>query len=114
MVGGRGQPLHFDFAKNQYVEGYWGLFRALDKRFRNEGNSIKRKVYKNGFKFYALDLSPSLIGGEYIDAKKDGRLIVNFKFARDTPQTLTLVGYMQFDDSFSFKEGGKITTYFGH
>ena len=31
--GGRevdGHPLHFDFAKNQYVEGYWGLFRALD------------------------------------------------------------------------------------
>ena len=115
--GGRevdGQPLHFDFAKNQYVEGYWGLFRALDKRFRNEGNAIKRKDYKNGFTFYAFDLSPSLSGGEYIDPKKDGRLIVNFKFARDTPQTLTLVVYMQFDDSFSIIEGGNITTYFSH
>ena len=56
----------------------------------------------------------SLSGGEYIDPKKDGRLIINFKFARDTPQTLTLVVYMQFDDSFSINEGGKITTYFSH
>ena len=63
---------------------------------------------------HAFDLSPSLSGGEYIDPIKDGRLIVNFKFARDTPQTLTLVVYMQFYDSFSINEGGKITTYFSH
>ena len=109
-----GQPLQFDFAKNQYVEGYWSLFRALDKRYRNEGNDIRRKDYKDGFTLYAFDLSPSLSGGEYIDPKKDGRLIANFKFAKDTPETLTLVVYMQFDDSFSINEAGKITTYFSH
>ena len=109
-----GQPLRFDFAKNQYVEGYWGLFRALDKRFRNEGNAIERKDYKNGFTLYAFDLSPSLSGGEYTDPKKDGRLIANFKFAKETPETLTLFVYMQFDDSFTINEVGKITTNFSH
>ena len=109
-----GQPLQFDFAKNQYVEGYWSLFRALDKRYRNEGNDINRKDYKDGFTLYAFDLSPSLSGGEYIDPKKDGRLIANFKFAKDTPETLTLIVYMQFDDSFLINEAGKITTNFSH
>ena len=86
----------------------------MDKRYRNEGNDISRKDYKDGFTLYAFDLSPSLSGGEYIDPKKDGRLIANFKFAKDTPETLTLIVYMQFDDSFSINEVGKITTNFSH
>ena len=86
----------------------------MDKRFRNEGNDIERKDYKNGFTLYAFDLSQSLSGGEYTDPKRDGRLIANFKFAKVTPETLTLFAYMQFDDSFTINEVGKITTNFSH
>lgn len=107
-----GRPLKFNFEKNKFLDGYWGMFRGLDKRFRSEGNDIQLRDYKNGFAIYVFDLSPSLSGGQYTDPKKDGRLTVHLQFARNTTKPLILCAYLQFDDKISINEGGKITTYF--
>ena len=107
-----GRPLTLDYENNQYLDGYWGLQRALDKRFRDEGSQISRSDYKNGYALYAFDLSPSQCADQFVDPIKKGKLTLELQFAKPIPKTLTLCVYLQFEASFVINEAREVVTKF--
>ncbi|XP_018353060.1 PREDICTED: uncharacterized protein F54H12.2-like [Trachymyrmex septentrionalis] len=55
-------PIQPNFSKNDplYVEAYHTLFSGTGIHFLNEGNSISRDDYANGYTLFAFDLTPDL------------------------------------------------------
>ena len=43
-----------------YVDAYYTLFSGIDIHYLNEGNSISREAYANGYCLFAFDLTPDL------------------------------------------------------
>ena len=105
-----GRPLSFDFANNGYIDGFWGLTRAANHRYFNNGTLITRKDYKNGYTFWAYDLTPSQCDEQFNDPKKRGTLTVEFEFAKNIPTPLTLCVYLQFDSEILINKGGSVVT----
>ena len=105
-----GRPLSFDFANNDYIDGFWGLTRAANHRYFNNGTLITRKDYKNGYTFWAYDLTPSQCDEQFNDPKKRGTLTVEFEFAKNIPTPLTLCVYLQFDSEILINKGGSVVT----
>jgi len=55
------KPLQPDFTKEKlYTDAYHTLFSGTGIHFLNEGNSISRENYPNGYCLFAFDLTPDL------------------------------------------------------
>ena len=107
-----GRPLSFDFANEQYMDGYWSICRATNNRFYNDGGLIEREDYKGGYTLYGYDFTPSQCDDQFNDPKQSGALTVEFEFAEDIPQPLTLCAYFQFDNELIINEAGSVITMF--
>ena len=57
------RPLQPNFSKDEplYVEAYHTLFSGTGIHFLNEGNSISKDDYANGYTLFAFDLTPDLL-----------------------------------------------------
>ena len=107
-----GRPLSFNFEHNDYIDGFWGLSRAANHRYFNEGTLITRKDYKSGYTLWSYDLTPSQCDEQFNDPKKRGTLTVEFEFAKNIPVPLTLCVYLQFDSEIIINEAGSVVTLF--
>ena len=94
------------------LDGYWGFFRATDKKYRDESMMIEKKDYKNGYAIYGFDLTPSLCDDQYKDLKKDGRIDLNFTFSKNIPEVVSLYTYLQFDSEIVVNQAGIVTPLF--
>ena len=107
-----GRPLSFDFGNDDYIDGFWGLSRAANHRYFNDGTLITRKDYKSGYTLWSYDLTPSQCDEQFNDPKKRGTLTAEFEFAKNIPTPLTLCVYFQFDSEIIINEGGSVVTLF--
>lgn len=107
-----GTTLKLDYDSNQFLDGYWSLFRATDKKYRDESMMIEKKDYKNGYAIYGFDLTPSLCDDQYKDPKKDGRIDLNFTFSKNIPEVVSLYTYLQFDSEIVVNQAGIVTPLF--
>jgi len=92
-----GQPLRFNFDDGQDVDGYWTLFAGTGKMHDNAGSIIKRKDYKSGYTLIAIDLSPTLCSGDYIDPAQSGELSVSLVFRQTLAVSITVFAYLEYD-----------------
>ena len=53
-------PLMFNFAYNQYIDGYRSLFATTGRIDMENGLDITRADYKSGYCIFGFDTSPSL------------------------------------------------------
>lgn len=107
-----GTALKFDYDANDYVDGYWSLFRATGKKYRDESLPIKQKDFKSGYAIYAFDLTPSQCDDQYKDPQRDGRIELDFTFAKNIPESVNLCAYLQFDSEILVNEAGVVTPLF--
>ena len=92
-----GQPLRFNFADGQEVDGYWTLFSGTGKMYDDAGSIIKRKDYKGGYCLIASDLSPTLCQGDYNDPTQSGELSLSLTFHEPLSTSITIFVYLEYD-----------------
>lgn len=87
-------PLTFDFDNDDYMNGYYGLF----KNIREAPNDISYKEYKNGNTLFAFDLTPDLCSSEHYNLAKDGSLDIDVVLKKPIETSITVLAYMEFDN----------------
>ncbi|CAF0958254.1 unnamed protein product [Brachionus calyciflorus] len=88
------KPLEFNFAKNQYIRGYYSLFENIDKPVFATGNYISREDYPKGYSLFAFDLIPDLCNGDQFTVIKTGNLDVGLTFAN----SIVVIFYLEYDN----------------
>lgn len=88
------QP-HFD--NDLYARCYLSLFTDLNRYHNFQNIPISYKEYKEGYTFYAVDLTPDLAANEsHISIAKTGNIALDIKFSTPLPETVTLVAYTEY------------------
>ncbi|XP_014215746.1 uncharacterized protein F54H12.2-like [Copidosoma floridanum] len=81
-----------------YVEAYHTLFLGTRIYYMNEGNSIHRKDYPNGYCLFAFDLTPDLsshIAGLWT-LVKNGTVRIEVRFETALTKTINCILYAEF------------------
>lgn len=95
------QPLTPDFTHAtapSYLAAYHTLFSGTGLHFKDEGNSIPREEYPQGYTLYAFDLTPDLSSHTgHWNLQKNGGLRVEVRFKKDLPKAVNLILYSEFD-----------------
>lgn len=96
------RPLQPNFSKDAelYVEAYHTLFSGTGIHFLNEGNSISRTDYAEGYTLFAFDLTPDLSAhcAGHWNLVKHGSLRLEVKFERALTTTINCIVYAEFDN----------------
>ena len=95
------QPLKFNFAKDEYLEGYRSLFTTTGKINRDEGIDINRRSYKSNNALFGFDISPSMCNGGHQESVKQGTLRLELEFQEALANTITVLIYADFDNHIS-------------
>ncbi|XP_071579508.1 uncharacterized protein F54H12.2-like [Temnothorax nylanderi] len=90
------------FSKDEplYVEAYHSLFSGTGIHFLNEGNSISREDYAEGFTLFAFDLTPDLSANcaGHWNLVKHGSLRLEVRFEKALTATVNCIVYAEFDN----------------
>lgn len=95
------KALQPDFTKNQlYVDAYQTLFSGTGIHFLNEGNSIDRDEYRNGYCLFAFDLTPDLSANSnsHWNLVKHGSARIEVRFEKALASTINCIVYAEYDN----------------
>lgn len=96
------RPLQPSFSKDEplYVEAFHTLFSGTGIHFLNEGNSISREDYSQGFTLFAFDLTPDLSANcaGHWNLVKHGSLRLEVRFEKPLTTTVNCIVYAEFDN----------------
>lgn len=87
-------PLTFDFANDDYMSGYIGLY----KNIREAPNDISYLEYKTGNTLFAYDLTPDLCCSDHYNLSKDGSLDLDVTMSKTHDKSITIIAYLEFDN----------------
>ncbi|KYN17311.1 Uncharacterized protein F54H12.2 [Trachymyrmex cornetzi] len=96
------RSLQPNFSKDEplYVEAYHTIFSGTGIHFLNEGNSISRDDYANGYTLFAFDLTPDLSANcaGHWNLVKHGSLRLEVRFEKALSVTINCIVYAEFDN----------------
>jgi len=92
------RPLHPNFAGEQYISSYLGLFSGTGKLNKDDGNNIERSDFAKGYALYAFDLSPDLAEDDHFNLSRQGGVRLVLKFSTALAATVTVVAYAEFEN----------------
>jgi len=96
------RPLQPNFSREEplYIEAYHTLFSGTGIHFLNEGNSISRDDYSNGYCLFAFDLTPDLSANcaGHWNLVKHGSLRLEVRFEKSLNVTVNCIVYAEFDN----------------
>ncbi|XP_039311140.1 uncharacterized protein F54H12.2-like [Solenopsis invicta] len=96
------RPLQPSFKKDEplYIEAYHTLFSGTGIHFLNEGNSISRDDYSNGYCLFAFDLTPDLSANcaGHWNLVKHGSLRLEVRFEKALTATVNCIVYAEFNN----------------
>ncbi|XP_018359042.1 PREDICTED: uncharacterized protein F54H12.2-like [Trachymyrmex cornetzi] len=83
-----------------YVEAYHTIFSGTDIHFLNEGNSISRDNYANGYTLFAFDLTPDLSANcaGHWNLVEHGSLRLEVRFEKALSVIIKCIVYAEFDN----------------
>ena len=93
------RPLHPDFTKNHlYVDAFEILFSGTGIHFLNDGNSIDRENYHDGYCLFAFDLTPDLSANSnsHWNLVKHGSVRIEVRFEEALRSTVNCVVYAEY------------------
>lgn len=91
------QPV-FTGKNSAYVEAYHTLFSGTGVHFHNQGNSISRLSYPNGYCLFAFDLTPDLSANEgHWNLVKHGTVRIDVRFAKVLTETINCIIYSEYN-----------------
>ena len=95
------KPLQSDFkTNNMYVDAYHTLFSVAGIHYLNEGNSISREAYANGYCLFAFDLTPDLSANQDIhwNLVKHGSVRIDLRFDDPLSSTGNCIIYAEYEN----------------
>lgn len=95
------RALQPDFTKNKlYADAYHTLFSGTGIHFLNEGNSINRENYPDGYCLFAFDLTPDLSANNtsHWNLVKHGSVRIEVRFEEALKSTVNCMIYAEYDN----------------
>ena len=94
------KPLQPNFDKGSYIDCYNSLFSGCGIFFMNEGNSISRSDYPNGYCIFAFDLTPDLSANDltHWNLLKHGNVRLDVRFAESLKSTVNCIVYAEYEN----------------
>jgi len=92
------QQIQPNYEGNLYICAYNSLFSGMSKLNRDEGNSISRDNYKDGYALYTFDLTTDLGEDDHFNLVKQGNVCLAMKFADALAETVTIIAFAEFDN----------------
>ena len=93
------KPLQPDFANDCFIRSYLRLFTQTDQYYRDTGNAISQKQYKDGCALIAFYLTPQMNSSEVgFELIKHGNIRIEIHFATATVCTLTVIVFAKNDN----------------
>lgn len=105
------KTLQPSFNNNVYTTLYHTLFSGTGIHFLNEGNSISREDYPNGYCLMAFDLSPDLSANSHThwNLIRYGSVRLEVRFESALTSTVNCVVYAEFDNIIEINKNRDIT-----
>jgi hypothetical protein len=109
-----GKPLQPDFKNNNYIRSYFTLFTGTGSEFRDTGNDISRKDYKNGNVLYCFDLTQDKQAdcSSHINLIHQGSVRLELKFADALAKVTNAVIYGEFESLMEIDKYRNVTVDF--
>jgi len=105
-----GLSLGMDHEKT-YVMVYRTLFEGSGIHHSNAGHQITHDMFVNGYFMLLLDLTPDQGASEAHNSHPEqGNIRVEMKFARQLPEAITCLLYLEFDNSVLINLARNFTT----
>ena len=108
------KPLVMNYAQNQYVSAYMGMFSGTRKENRDEGNGITRTDFAHGYTLYVYDLTPDLSENDSFNLTRSGSVRLGMKFVTALAQTITIVAFAEFENIIEIDRNRNIVFDYGN
>ena len=107
------KPLQPVYATGEYARAYHNLMVTTGLTNQDAGSNISRSDFANGFTFYAIDLTPSLLDDvELFELVKAGALRMELKFSTPLPHSVTVVVWAEMDSIIEIDRTRQVLTDF--
>lgn len=105
------KALQPSFVNKKYVEAYHTLFSGTGIHFLNQGNSISRESYPNGYCLYVFDLTPDLSANNdtHFNLIRHGTVRVELRFDDTLSSTLNCIIYAEFDSVLEIDQSRQVS-----
>ncbi|XP_039312426.1 uncharacterized protein F54H12.2-like [Solenopsis invicta] len=110
------KPLQPDFTKEGlYMDTYHTLFSGTGIHFLNEGNSISRENYPNGYCLFAFDLTPDLSANNntHWNLMKHGNVRIDVRFEEELKTTVNCIIYAEYDNILEIDASRQVIVDYG-
>ena len=94
------KALQPNYKTRKYVEAYQTLFSGSGIHFLNQGNSISRQSYPNGYCLYVFDLTSDLSANSdsHFNLIRHGAVRVELRFEETLAETINCIIYAEFNN----------------
>ena len=93
-------PMALDYANGNYMDGFFSLFSQTGQYGSDEGNSITREAYANGYTLYCFNLANDLnLEEDHFNGSKRGNVSIILKFANPLAETVTAVVLCEYENT---------------
>ncbi|XP_044597353.1 uncharacterized protein F54H12.2-like [Cotesia glomerata] len=109
------KPLQPDYgARMNYVDAYHTLFSGTGIHFLNEGNTIDRFEYPNGYCLYVFDLTPDLSANSntHWNLIKHGMVRIEVRFDKALTTTTNCIIYAEYESVLEIDASRQVTVDF--
>ena len=110
------KPLQPDFTKEGlYMNAHHTLFPGTGIHFLNEGNSISRESYPNGYCLFAFDLTPDLSANNntHWNLMKHGNVRIDVHFEEALKTTVNCIIYAEYDNILEIDASRQVIVDYG-
>lgn len=105
------KTLQPSFSNNIYTSAYHTLFSGTGIHFSNEGNSITKEDFANGYCLLAFDMTPDLSANfnAHWSLIKRGCVRIEVRFDEPLSKTLNCIIYAEFDNILEVNKNREVT-----
>lgn len=105
-----GTPLVMDFADQNYMRAYDGMFVAMNKAYSDAGTDLTYQDFKNGYTLFCFDLTADGCGntGQHFELAKQGNLRVKIHFKQPLQETINIICYGEFESILEITQNREV------
>lgn len=90
------RPISYDFAKNEYLLGYYMLYTAMGKSTQDFSLPFSREEFPEANALFAFDINPHIHENNSLYLERCGSVCLEMKFSVALPQAITCLVYYEY------------------